>query len=117
MCSENQIASNLCETSFLSEPVKSTGGKLYFITGHMSIEENVYRLEQQLLYDLDNIAGSEVVVKVRTGIGFRTESYIGHGVYFDSRNEVELCGVSTDTSFTFLFKHDAVIKDEVFISN
>lgn len=113
MCCGNQVDDpTYVDTALLSEPSMRTGGKLFFVTGYMTNDENVYRLEQQLLSSLDSSAASEVVLKLRTGIGFQFDDFIGQGIHSPLRNEVTLSGVDHYSSFTFFLTHDSPLVDE-----
>lgn len=70
------------DTKFLGDVALTTGGKLHFLTGAMTREENVYRLEQQLVYAIQQSAiASEAVIKLRSSIGVRVESVLGRIIY------------------------------------
>ena len=112
MCGVETDSPHFPETTLISESAVRTGGKLFFMTGSFTLEDNVNRLEQQLLHDIDSMAGCEVVIKVRTGVGIRVDSYIGPGSFSDLRGEIEMCGISKDTSMLFTFKYDSTLKDE-----
>jgi hypothetical protein len=100
------------DTALLGDAVLMTGGRQHLVTGAMIREENVYRLEQQLLCDIDQAAASEAVVKLRTSIGIRVDSILGPGVYCPVKNESELCGIDQHSTFLFTLSHDSSLKED-----
>jgi len=100
------------DTALLGDAVLLTGGRQHFVTGAMIKEENVFRLEQQLLCDIDQTAASEAVVKLRTSIGIRVDSILGPGVYCPVKNESELCGIDQHSTFLFTLSHDSSLKED-----
>jgi hypothetical protein len=54
------------DTALLGDVVLQTGGQMHFFTGSLGLEDNVFRLEQQLVYDVGQVAAAEAVAKLRT---------------------------------------------------
>jgi len=112
MCVEQPaLQPDFVDTALLGEVCARTGGRLSLFTGPLLQEQVAQRLQQQLLSDLQHVAGSEAVVKLRVGLGFRGVEVLGAG-RITEMGEVELSGVSEDASWTFLLAHDSPIKDE-----
>lgn len=100
------------DTALLGDICDRTGGALHMITGSMTIEENVQRLEQQLAHTVMQVRGSEAVMKVRTSLGYKVEKAIGRGFYNDTLAELDIAGLDSDETFCYLLQHDGILKDE-----
>eukprot|EP00607_Mallomonas_marina_P006711 CAMPEP_0182438520 /NCGR_PEP_ID=MMETSP1167-20130531/85830_1 /TAXON_ID=2988 /ORGANISM="Mallomonas Sp, Strain CCMP3275" /LENGTH=576 /DNA_ID=CAMNT_0024631927 /DNA_START=689 /DNA_END=2416 /DNA_ORIENTATION=- len=105
------------ELGLFAEITGRTGGVLHPITGSMTLEQNVFRLEQELLQCTLGTRASEVLMKLRCSYGIRAGSYIGKGVYKDYEAEVELAGMDKEDTSLWELKFDTSIKDndKVFI--
>jgi len=100
------------DTALIGEITTLTGGQLHFFAGALSLEDNVVRLEQQLVGCVAQIAASEAIVKVRTSVGLRVDKVLSAGVYNTVRSEVECCGVDTHTTFMFALTYDSALKED-----
>jgi len=100
------------DTALLGDTVLQTGGQMHVFSGCLGLEDNVYRLEQQLVHDVSQVAAAEAVAKLRTSVGVRVDRAVGGGVYSPIRGEVELCGVDTSTTLMFTLCHDSPLKED-----
>lgn len=82
------------------------------MTGSLVLEDNVARLTQQLVGDLESIQAAEAVVKVRTSVGLRVDKVLAPGVYNSVKSEVELCGMDTYTTLMFALAYDSALKED-----
>eukprot|EP01041_Mallomonas_annulata_P005068 gene5066-10143_t len=98
---EDCLRSNVCVDVFVSaegerfkdyamfaEVTSLTGGRLHSMSGSMTLEQNVVRLDQELLYSTCGIRASEVLMKLRCSYGVRASRYVGKGMYNSSECEV-----------------------------
>lgn len=100
------------DTQLLGEVTLATGGQMHLVTGAMAVEDNVLRLEQQLVGDVETVSAAEAVVKVRTSVGLRVDKVLGPGLYNAVKGEVELNGMDAFTTLMFALCYDSALKDD-----
>jgi protein transport protein SEC24 len=98
--------------ALLAEVSEQTGGNFHVFTGSLLLDDNVVRLQSQLLLMQQGLAGMEVMMKTRCSQGFRVEKMLGRGYYDDVVNELEVASISTSSTYCVHLKHDGVLKDD-----
>ena len=96
----------------MSEQCAKSGGRYFMMPGNMAAPECIARLTLQLRSDIDSIAGSEAVVKLRTSVGVKVDEYYGLGLQAEMGDEVEFASVDRGTSVMFTLKNDSTLKDD-----
>ena len=64
-----------------------------------------YAKLQELLESIQNIAASEVQMKLRCSNGLRATNYFGCGKFLSDQSEVHIGGLDRQSSFCFELKH------------
>lgn len=100
-----------------------TGGTVFPITGNMlpnemeTETEACGRLSQQLTHRVQSISASDVVMKIRTSVGYRVtteeKELFGAGIFDLTTGEISVAGMDTYSTYCVTLKHDAnLIEDE-----
>ena len=100
------------EVALLSDLCMKTGGNMHILTGSMTIEDNVHRLEQALTTTVCNIVASEAVFKLRTSIGLKLERLLSKGRFDETLQELSLCVADRNCTVCCILEHDGSIVDE-----
>ena len=102
------------DIAILSECSDRTGGHTHYITGNMNINENCYRLNEELNESILSFYSADVTIKLRTNKGIKMHNYYGVGNIEPLLDEVNYSGINSETTFCFTLRHDnnTIIKDE-----
>jgi len=100
------------EVALLADMCMQTGGNIHILTGSMTIEDNVHRLEQALTSIVCNNSAAEAVFKLRTSIGLKLDRFLGKGRYDDMQQELSMCVADRNSTVCCLLEHDGSIVDE-----
>jgi protein transport protein SEC24 len=121
-CIESQISINILVTAdtldefrdigLFSHPCELTGGRLFYLTGSLLIEDNILRLQSQLMSSIQTVTAYEAVLKVRTSVGLKVTDLIGPGSYIKVDDELRAATLDQTTTFACALQHTSSIKDE-----
>lgn len=108
------IPNQYCDVATLCDLTRKTAGQIYKYDFFMA-DTHGQRLCDDLAYAVQSSVAFDAVMKVRTSTGVRAVDYLGNFSMYG--NDVELAGVSRQTSLSVELKHDDKLNEnsKVFI--
>ena len=96
-----------------SELCAMSGGRLFFTAGTHLLDDNVKRLELQLIYNIQNTIAYECIMKLRMSTHIKLKEFIyGSGKYNAVDDEHYTSALDTTSTYTATLQQTSTLKDE-----
>ena len=96
-----------------SELCAMSGGRLFFTAGTHLLDDNVKRLELQLIYNIQSTIAYECIMKLRMSTHIKLKEFIyGNGKYNNVDDEHYTSALDTISTYTATLQQTSILKDE-----
>ncbi|TRY58874.1 hypothetical protein DNTS_027464 [Danionella cerebrum] len=102
--------SQYVDVATMGDVPSHTGGSVYKYN-NFQVEVNGQQFLSDLRRDVEKFIGFDVVMRVRTGTGFRATDFFG-AMFLKNTTDVEMAAVDCDKAVTVEFKHDDTLSEE-----